>query len=180
MKILTETLISDLIEITKTNINDVVQLQNASDSELNQRPGEDSWSALECIEHLNRYGDFYLPEIESRLNLASENKTTYFRAGKIGNYFARIMQPDQKPMKTLKPMNPAVKSVVRVDVLQEFINQQKRMLDILDKARSYNLTKIKTAISISKVLKLRLGDTFRVVIYHNQRHIAQAQRSLSS
>ena len=38
--------------------------------------------------------------------------------------------------------------------------------------------KTKTAISISKLIKLRLGDTFRVLIYHNERHIKQAERAI--
>ncbi len=52
------------------------------------------------------------------------------------------------------------------------------LLDVLDMSKKVNLTKTKTGISISKWLKLRLGDTFRVVIYHNQRHILQAKKVL--
>ena len=43
---------------------------------------------------------------------------------------------------------------------------------------SLDLNKIKTAISISKWIKLKLGDTFRVVVYHNERHIKQANKIL--
>ena len=58
------------------------------------------------------------------------------------------------------------------------VNQQKRMLDLLDQSRKVNLNKIKTGITIANWIKLRLGDTFRVVIYHNQRHIVQANTVL--
>lgn len=43
-------------------------------------------------------------------------------------------------------------------------------------ARNKDLGKIKTSISISKWIKLKLGDTFRVIIYHNERHIVQANK----
>ncbi|MEO9077333.1 MAG: DinB family protein, partial [Gelidibacter sp.] len=33
-----------------------------------------------------------------------------------------------------------------------------------------------TAISISNLIKLKVGDTFRVVVYHNERHLVQANR----
>jgi hypothetical protein len=43
------------------------------------------------------------------------------------------------------------------------------------KAQKVDLTKVKTAISLSKFIKLRLGDTLRFLVYHNERHILQAQ-----
>jgi hypothetical protein len=53
------------------------------------------------------------------------------------------------------------------------------MLKLLETASTKNLTKIKTAITLP-LLKFRLGDTFRFVIYHNERHIVQAQKVLKS
>ena len=41
-----------------------------------------------------------------------------------------------------------------------------------------NLTKVKTSITISNWIKLRLGDTFRFVIHHNLRHVVQAKNLL--
>ena len=34
---------------------------------LNQKSSSTSWSVLECLEHVNLYGDFYLPTIESSI-----------------------------------------------------------------------------------------------------------------
>ena len=42
----------------------------------------------------------------------------------------------------------------------------------------FKKTKTKTAISISKLMKLRLGDTFRFVTAHNERHLLQAENVL--
>ena len=53
-----------------------------------------------------------------------------------------------------------------------------RLLEVLEKSSTLNLSKIKTAISISNWIKLRLGDTFRVLIYHNYRHMVQAEKIL--
>ncbi|MGB3549023.1 MAG: hypothetical protein WBA17_18760 [Saprospiraceae bacterium] len=39
------------------------------------------------------------------------------------------------------------------------------------------MNRTKTAVSITKLIRLRLGDTLRVVVYHNQRHVAQALRA---
>ncbi len=78
-------------------------------------------------------------------------------------------------MKTLKAMNP-IHSQLNKEVVEEFIRQQKQLLELLEKAGNVDLQKIKTGISISKLIRLKLGDTFRFVIYHNERHVVQAQK----
>ena len=173
-------LIEDLISRTKANLNAVAQFKTLSEQELNWKESAGSWSVLECIEHLNLYGDFYLPEIKRRIAVASTGgNSSKFKSGLLGNYFAESMLPKEKlnKMKTFKDKNPSGSKLER-NVLQRFTDQQKEMLDLLNKARKVDLSKVKTAISISRLLKLRLGDTFRVVIYHNQRHIVQAERVL--
>lgn len=80
-------------------------------------------------------------------------------------------------MKTFKSMNP-IHSNLDKKVLNEFIIQQKQMINLLNEAENVDLNKIKTSISISSLIKLRLGDTFRFVIYNNLRHIEQAKKIL--
>lgn len=175
-------LIEGLIEKTKDHLNRAENLKKRSIQQLNQKPDADSWSVLECFEHLNRYGYFYLPEIEKQLKEnAKLEAATDFKAGWLGNYFAKSMLPKQKlnKMKTFKSMNP-IGSQLNMKTLDVFIQQQKKMLDLLDKARQRNLAKIRTGITLSKWITLRLGDTFRVVIYHNLRHIEQAERIIQA
>lgn len=180
MKIKSDELIEDLIERTRQNINKAEILKSKTDAALNHKPAVDSWSALECLEHLNLYGRFYLPEIAKQISEAPSQKETYFKSGWLGNYFANSLLPNGKlnKMKTFKSMNPLNSKLDRT-VINDFLNQQTQMLELLDKAQNVNLNKTKTAISISSWIKLKLGDTLRVVIYHNQRHIKQAEKVLN-
>ena len=91
-----------------------------------------------------------------------------------------MMLPGEKvkKMKTFKSMNPSGSKLDK-NVLTRFISQQKKILELLDRSRKVSLNKTKTSISISKFIKLKLGDTFRVVIYHNERHVEQARRVMS-
>lgn len=179
MKIKQKDLIEDLIERTKDVLNRAEQYNQITLEELNYKVNSERWSILECIEHLNLYGDFYLPEIENKIVESKTKPTTDFKSGLLGNYFAKSMLPKEKlnKMKTFKDKNPEG-SDLNKSSLERFIVQQKQMLDLLDKARGVNLNKIKTSISIANWIKLKLGDTFRVVIYHNQRHIVQANKML--
>lgn len=172
-------LIKELIAITIENRTVVTAFKTQPTDILNHKASPESWSILECIEHLNRYGNFYIPEIRSRLEKSTFTASKTFQPGLLGNYFAKSMLPKEQlnKMKTFESMNPS-HCTLDSSVLDLFIKQQDELLALLKRAESADLTKIKTAISISKWIKIRLGDTFRVVIYHNVRHIAQAKRIL--
>lgn len=182
MKIAAEKLIEDLIERTKGNLNATEQLKKLSVEQLNWKANPESWSILECLEHLNLYGDFYIPEIKEKIATTKYPKTQpIFKSGLLGNYFSNSMLPKEKlnKMGTFKDMNP-VGSALSPAVVDRFITQQMQTLTLLDEAREVDLNKTKTGITISSWIKLKLGDTFRVVIYHNQRHIIQAQKALAA
>lgn len=180
MKIPTLQLIDELKKITEENIQFTETLLNQSDEKLNFRLSEKSWSILECLEHLNLYGKFYLPEINKRIQNSDTNSKEIFSSGILGHYFAQSMLPKQKlnTMKTFKSMNP-IHSNLDKSVLSEIISQQKQIIHLLHDAANVDLNRVKTNISISNLIKLKLGDTFRFVIYHNLRHIEQAKRILS-
>jgi hypothetical protein len=59
-----------------------------------------------------------------------------------------------------------------------FARQLQTMLELLHLAAKTDLNKVRTSISISSLIRLKLGDTLRVVIYHNERHIRQAERAI--
>lgn len=178
MKVAAHLLIEDLMARTKANLDAAGEFEKLSNEELNWKSNPESWSVLECIEHLNLYGDYYLPEIKKRMQQAATQKTSSeFKSGLLGNYFAKKMLPKEKlrKIKTFKDKNP-LNSQLTHAVLGRFGEQQKMLLLLLEQARKQDLSIVKTGISISKFIKLRLGDTFRVLVYHNQRHIVQAKR----
>lgn len=179
MKVANSTLIAKLVSLTKDHLNQGIHFLQLENRILSWKASPTEWSILECIEHLNRYGEFYLPEISQCLKntpQASTETPLVFNSGWLGNYFAKSMLPKEKlnKMKTFKSMNP-LGSHLDKSTLETFTDQQKQMLQLLNLAQNVDLTRTKTAISISKWIKLRLGDTLRVVIYHNQRHIVQAK-----
>ena len=180
MKTQSEKLISKLIEVTRQNLNFAELLKQKSDSELNWRENPESWNVLECLEHLNLYGDFYIPEIEIVIKNSKTNFTLDFKSGFLGNYFAMSMLPKGKlnKIKTFKNKNPLNSNLDKVSI-NRFVDQQLKFIELLDKSRNIDLNKIKVKISISKWIKLKLGDIFRFVINHNSRHIQQIERILA-
>lgn len=180
MKILSKELIDDLAKRTNECIDKVKSLESLTYEECNFKPNSDAWSILECIAHLNLYGDFYIPEIEKRIAASNYKGDKFFNSGWLGNYFANSMLPTGKlnKMKTFADKNPKGSVLDQVTTIKKFLSQQHQLLDLLRRSGEVSLKKTKTSISISKWIKLRLGDTLRVVIYHNQRHMKQIQNIL--
>ena len=82
-------------------------------------------------------------------------------------------------MKTFKDKNPVGKKLDKT-TLDRFLEQQFVFLELLEKTRKVNLKKTKTSILISNFIKLRLGDTLRVQVAHNERHLDQAERVIKN
>jgi hypothetical protein len=176
MEINSNLLLDDLITRIKNTIPVIASLKEKNISFLNYRTEPNSWSVLECIEHLNRYGDFYLPEIEKRMAFPTvKAATTYYKPGLLGNYFVKMMLPQNnkiKKIKSPKDKNP-INTAIEASVIDIFLQQQHTLLQLLEKAKHINLDTTKTAISISNFIKLKLGDTLRFFVYHIERHLQQ-------
>lgn len=177
MKINTEKLLTELKDSTHLIIVKVNEFKLLSEAELNWKENAEKWSILECLEHLNLYGDFYIPEINKAIQNSQTSKRSQFKSGVLGNYFAESMLPKEgmKKMKTFKDKNPA-NSTLTNSVIDRFLDQQASILKLLDAAQKVDLQKTKTAVSISKLIRLRLGDTFRFIINHNKRHFVQIEK----
>lgn len=173
-------LLNDLKERTLSVLDSAKALDATTDEVLLSRPDPKAWNALECIEQLNRYSDFYLPEIRRRMEESNRKSVNVFREGWLGGRFAKSLMPREpgklNKMRTFSSMNTIGEVAERVTI-RRFIADQKELLKLLEIAEENDLNKVRTSISISKLIKLRLGDTLRVVIYHNQRHMQQALRA---
>ena len=79
------------------------------------------------------------------------------------------------------PKNYVPNKGLNVDtVFKEFFQHQNKLLQLLDVARRRNLDAIRIPISISKLIRLKLGDTFRFLIAHEQRHMIQARNAIKA
>ncbi len=172
-----EKLIQSLIEHVRQLINQAEKLRQQDEYTLTWRESDVSWNVLECIEHLNLYGDFYLPEIARRIKDSDTRPDAEFKSGFLGSYFAKSMLPKEKlnKMKTFKDKNP-IHTHLEVSVIDRFLNQQFQLLDLLDRSRNVSLNKVKTGISITALINLKLGDTFQFFVNHMIRHFRQIER----
>ena len=150
---------------------------------LLEQPAAGKWSVIQVLEHLNSYGHYYIPAIEKSLQ-KDRPATEFFKPGWAGDYFTKIMKPTEEGVVKMKMKAPKdhrpVPSLDPKAVLDEFVRQQHALLDLLESAKAKNIGSIRTPISISRLIKLKVGDTFRFLIAHEQRHFLQIRRTLET
>ena len=152
-------------------------LQNLSAEVLLKPAATGGWSIAQCIEHLNSYGRFYLPQIRSALE-RNKLSGTHFSSTWLGTYFIKMMDPKSgKRYKAFKGHVPAGHLNAH-EVISEFIKQQETMLQLLELSRKHDLNCVKIPLSIAPFVRLRLGDVYGFIIAHNNRHMEQARRNL--
>jgi len=177
-----------LLGIAQSEIRELLleckKLQNLHPVDLQKTTGPGKWSIAQVLEHLNIYARFYIAAIEKQLDHHQTSAKEFFKPGWLGNYFTNLMKPDEqnkirKKMKSPANAIPSAQPDVEKE-LNEFINHQHHLLNLLQIAGSANLESIRVPISLTKLIKLKLGDTFRFVIGHEQRHFVQIANLLSA
>ncbi|HRD06155.1 MAG: DinB family protein [Saprospiraceae bacterium] len=174
----TTALLENLLFECSEVVSELEKLKVLSWETLTRRKDMQSWNILECVEHLNRYGAFYLPAIEKAIQHSSSRPKSHFTGGWLGRYFAKSMLPKAKlnKMKTFKDKNP-LNAPLDKSVIDICIAQQIKMKELIDRSRQVSLD-LRVSTSLSNLLKLKLGDTFQFVINHNLRHMEQIRNIL--
>jgi hypothetical protein len=182
-KIKSNQLLDELQSDVRQLIASARMLKMEDPGHILDQPAPGKWSVVQVLEHLNSYGRYYLLAIERSIQKKRPARE-FFKPGWLGDYFTRIMKPAEdgsiaNKMKSPKDHRPGANLDI-FPVLNTFLEQQYYLLNLLDEARSKDIGGIRTPISISRVIRLKLGDTFRFLIAHEQRHFVQIRNGLAA
>ncbi len=148
-----------------------------SDEALEWRPGKYRWNLYEVVEHLNRFGDHYLPQFDAIVDApGSLRKAEFYRSGPFAEYAVKIIRPVNGvvPNKTKSPRrtNPFLRQLDR-SVFDEHRRQQHRLLNILKGADQVNFGRNRVSTVGLNWLRFSFGDSLRIMVYHAERHYIQ-------
>ncbi|MCB0695812.1 MAG: DinB family protein [Chitinophagaceae bacterium] len=172
-----QSLINDLEKDVQYTLTELSTLQHLTQRELLEQPASGKWSIAQVLEHLNGYNRFYLKALEQAVSTSKVSIATEYKTGWLGQYFTKLMQPGENGKIGKKMSAPAEYNFgpgLDTDkVLSEFAAGQKHLLHLLEKARKADMRSVRVPISLTKLVKLKLGDTFRFVVAHQLRHFIQ-------
>lgn len=173
----TDELLDELTAMLAESKGRVERLRHRNIEDLKWRPSAENWTVLECLEHLNLYGDYYIPEIEKVIKKSrSQSTPKKFKQTWWGDFFVNALAPKSKqgikPLSAMEKLNPkGIK--LGSETVERFIEQHSQLINLYERARSVDIQHKCTGTTIPLV-RLRLIDTLRGQAYHSQRHVDQA------
>lgn len=175
-------LLEEIKGITSTNIEVIrKRIIFLNDEQKSWKPNKNAWSINEIFAHLNEFVKFYHPTFQHAIATTKYNDPveiytpsplgkSAWKSMKLGN-----LKNIKRKFKSARSYNPSIdKSLIKGEDVANFEASQKELIEIIDSAYSVNLRKVKVPVSISKIIRFRLGDALLFVTYHNERHMQQA------
>lgn len=178
---------SATLEGFRRQIEDVRQhtgrlLDGLSDAQFNWRPGPDRWSIAECLDHLSRSAEVYLPALDRGISEARSRGLVgggEYRPGLLGGWLARSMEPPPRTgtrSRSSKQILPAAAQRPLAEGRAEFLRMQDELERRVSDSEGLDLRRAKVASPLMKLLRLRLGDSLAFLLAHQRRHLWQAHR----
>lgn len=155
--------------------------------ELNLQLAPNTWSILQCLEHINLTNEKYILAFRKAEEKASQaNKANVpYKMSFLGKFLASSQKPKKgkirfkmKTFDSLTPINqkdPKARLVEHV-VFEKFNHDCQELSRLILAMEDYNWKSIKINSLLGSSLKLKLGDAFAFVVGHTERHIEQAMK----
>ena len=141
------------------------------------------WSIVECLQHLNLAERYYIRNLQHKVAtlglVQTQPADQLLESDWVGKAMLYIVDPQVK-MKVPAPGIIRPRPAIDLDpaaVLEQFNELQTLLHSLLDKAVYLDWNQEKVASLFGQWLKIRLGDTFRMLVAHTERHLNQALRA---
>ena len=151
--------------------------------QLNWKPAADSWSVAQCLDHLISANHEYHPVFDRILN--GEYRKTFlhgipFLPVIFGRMMVKILSPNsQRKFKAPGAARPSSSSI-DPQIVDRFIAHQGETLAKMKSLGNSDPAGIIITSPFMSVVVYSLLDTFRLIVAHERRHFAQAQRVMQT
>ena len=174
----TNELLDRLQQRVTENVALLDQLATLPEEKLHLRPRPKAWTALEALAHINKFDRAYQRQVEHSLAATNYGPAATFRPGWLGNKVANWARPGAKTIKLWAPKSVNFRErEVPAGTLADSQDYSLKLSDLIERVRTTDLARTKVATIETPWVKLRLGDVLRLLVYHDWRHIEQAERA---
>lgn len=153
------------------------------DEEWARRPAPESWSAAECIAHLNLTSDAYLrllPEGIERARALGGGAPERFRRDFQGWLVSAMTGPKPRiRVRTTASFVPTADQPKAV-LVREFERFQKEQMDCVRAADGLPIHRVKVVSPFAANVRYSLYSALSLIAPHQHRHLGQAERTLSA
>lgn len=148
------------------------------------RPGEGRWSISECVDHLNRTAEAFLPAIRSAMAAAESLRgaeARRFRRDVVGWLLSVIMPP---PVRLVRARTSGVfvpvQTAAPAELVRRFHELQREQMACLEAADGLPLDRIRVPSPFNPRVRYNLYSCFVILPRHEHRHLWQAEQAAAS
>jgi hypothetical protein len=177
-------MIARQIEILK-EVNSTVEstFSPLSREQLNWKPASDRWSIAQCLDHLIRTNEGYLPQL-AEISMGIKQNSLWERVPLLPALFGKLLlnasRPDGKgKMKAPKAFEP-LQSNLPTETTANFLAHNRGLIRQYESLPKSNLSSYRLTSPASKLIVLRLEDVVELLPAHEQRHLQQALRVMQT
>jgi hypothetical protein len=154
-----------------------------SAQQLNWKPGADQWSVAQCLEHLIAANSSFSHQFD-RIVAGEKRATLWERAPILPGLFGKALIKSQTPnshqkFKASNAVQPP-SGAIDPQVVSRFIENHRGTVSKLRAIEELDLAKIIVTSPFIKLITYSALDAARLIVAHERRHFAQAQRVMES
>lgn len=150
-----------------------------NETQLNWKPAPEKWSVGECLEHLVVTNKQYFPALERITK--GEHKNSFWQSFSPlsrawGKILLKTVSPEnKKKTKTARVFTPANSSVSK-NIIDDFAKCNRQVISFMQNLGAADLKKTRIYSPVLAFITYSLGDSLKIITFHERRHLNQAQK----
>ena len=157
------------------------ELTGLNEEQACWHPSPSKWCIAECISHLNITAGLYRPKLTESIEKARSQGLTgegpFKHRGILLPWLIRQLEnPQGKSFKAPGKFKPVEVPSDFAAVMTEFMDHQQQFLDFLKASDGLDLGKARVVSPVTSLLRMSLGQCFRLNCAHQERHLRQVSR----
>ena len=153
--------------------------QGLSEAQFNWRPEAKAWSIEECLAHLTMVGQTEVRLIERAIEVGRAHGVTGngpFQYGWLERTILRQTEPPARRRFSAPRRFRPVHGQPLTAILPTFLHVQRQFVQLASQADGLDLSRVKVATPMTRLVKFSLGMTLAQAAAHERRHLEQARR----
>jgi hypothetical protein len=176
--------LKDLADGLETISDDVrTSFSHLSSQQLNWKPSPEQWSVGQCFDHLVAANEGMLSQIDLKITGLAK-PTVFERLPLLPKLFGRLVVNAVSPETTRKTKNPAIfdpgQSKISPDVIEKFLALQEKVAAAMTACDRIDVARTMMTSPVAKFVVYSLLDGYRIIVYHEKRHLQQAKRVMET
>jgi len=150
-----------------------VIMDSIDDDTINRVPKGNLWTVGQVFDHMIIANTPYLAVMEEKVSTSKANGPGEIKHSWLGNFLMKAGGPDgNAPAPKFMIPAPPPTSRERIDL---WFAQMDLFLQIIDRAKGLDLSRVKAKNPYFKLLPMNLADFVGVTVQHTERHIRQIE-----